>query len=679
MSGKIDGTLWHSPPGAVRGRIVQQDQFIGKQIKDFIVQERIGRGAYTMVYRAFQPTMSRDVAVKIIRVATTSSVNEDFQARFDREAKILAELEHLHILPVYDYGIVEDVAFLTMRLVRGGTLADLLEEKGRLDLNEAAHIISQVARALGHAHNRGILHRDLKPENVLLDDSMNAFLSDFGLAKRLVGDEAVNSREGMMLGSPAYMSPEQIRGDTLTVASDVYSLGVLIYHMTTGQIPFDSTGDVLQVLNRHLYELPPPMRELNPMLPVTLEDVVMKALEKRPEDRYTSIDEMMLNFNNALGSIYQERTFRESASNRADQSSPEAVQQALVANVNPTQRRLAIAAVVLTALFIVASLTYLLLMAPPPVPTVLAGQSAPAANIAPSPTIINGARRALRGGGFIAYVACNRTSEFHATRAREMADFAAAYGLELRIYDSESDPSLEIARVEEARADGARGLIPCILNEETILPSLQSAREAGIPIVLSGAGLRGQVDAIFVAGDNYALGEVPGRYAGQFIETQLNGEANVVVLDFPDLTEIVERADGMVDGMQAEAPDAVVIGRYRGATQTFGRQAIENLLADDTPFDVILSINDAGAYGAVDALAAAGIPPDAVHIFSVDAEQLARQYIDDGYYMRASLTVGREAGSRAMVDTMVNLLGGGEIPENVITEPGPLYIGEADS
>src|SRR5688572_22875672 len=208
---------------------MQVENLAGRQIDDFVVQERIGRGGMSVVYSAFQPSVNRQVALKIITVNAEAGEQDEFRRRFAQEAELVASLEHIHILPVYDYGIVNDeIAYIAMRLLRGGSLSSLIKD-GSLPVDRVADLFTQVARGVAYAHRKGVIHRDIKPSNILLDDDNNAYVTDFGLAK-LVGDTMDITRSGKIVGTPAYMAPEQLRGDVIDHRADIYSLGVVLYH-----------------------------------------------------------------------------------------------------------------------------------------------------------------------------------------------------------------------------------------------------------------------------------------------------------------------------------------------------------------------------------------------------------------------------------------------------------------
>ena len=277
------------------------DQLVGKQVDAFTVQERIGKGGMASVYRAYQPSVNRSVALKIITLDTNQGERDDFRSRFALEAQMIAALEHIHILPVYDYGIVNnEIAYIAMRLLRGGALSDLLTA-GPLEMERAADIFTQVARGLNYAHSHGVIHRDLKPSNILFDESGNAYLTDFGLAK-MVENSLHLTKTGNIVGTPAYMSPEQLRGDAIDFRSDIYSMGCILYHMLVGHPPFEaSESNMVSVIYQHLEKEPTPPSELNPAISAEVEAVIMRALRKRPEDRYNTVDVMADQLNEALG------------------------------------------------------------------------------------------------------------------------------------------------------------------------------------------------------------------------------------------------------------------------------------------------------------------------------------------------------------------------------------------
>lgn len=648
------------------------DQFLGKTVENFVVQERIGRGGMATVYRAHQPSVNRSIALKIITLDSSLGEDNEFRRRFEQEANVIASLEHIHILPIYDYGIINnEVAYIAMRLLRGGSLTDLLRV-GPLNMDRAADVFTQLARGLAYAHSKGVIHRDLKPSNILLDDTGNAYLTDFGLAK-LIENSLELTKSGNIVGTPVYMSPEQLRGESVDHRSDIYSLGVILYHMLVGHPPFESSDtNMVSVIYQHLEKNPTPPSELNPEITPGVELVVMTALQKSPADRYSSADLMADALNTALG-----RRLTSTASYPAVQpdsgSSKPTISTPRVPS-DPVKRKIPylwIGVAVVIVIVVAAALLVLTQNQPAErsMPTVLVGEEGVSGDAVPTTDEIARARAYLGQNGFVAYIACNQSSEYHATQAREMGDMAARYGLAYRVYDSDSDSYRQVTLVERARTDGARALIICPLDPALLVNPLVSAQEAGIPMVFLHAATR-SFGGVMLAGDDYLMGVEAGHAGGEMILSLLDGEADAIVLDYPDLPAIVRRADGLVDGVTEIAPRTNIIGRFVGGTRENGYASVSQLIEDGVEFSVILSINDAGSYGAIQALEEAGIEPDSVYISSVDAEALARQFIMQDYYIRASVDVGREQHSRTAIDAAVKLLAGATVPETFLVPPG---------
>jgi tetratricopeptide (TPR) repeat protein/tRNA A-37 threonylcarbamoyl transferase component Bud32 len=269
---------------------------IGTTLGQYHIVEAIGHGGMASVFKARQPTLDRDVAVKVL--LPHQAATPEFRERFIREAKAIAQLNHPNILPVIDYGQEDDLNYIVMKYVASGTLADRL--KRPIDLAATTNLIGQIAAALDHAHQRGIIHRDVKPSNVLLDDNEWVQLADFGLAKLLAGDQMLTS-SGLSMGTPAYLSPEQGQGETIDRHADIYSLGVMLYEMVTGRLPFTAETP-MGVIIKHIYELPLAPRALNPAIPEALETVMLKGLAKPIEQRYHSAGELARALQQAVAS-----------------------------------------------------------------------------------------------------------------------------------------------------------------------------------------------------------------------------------------------------------------------------------------------------------------------------------------------------------------------------------------
>lgn len=267
---------------------------IGQTVGPYRLVEKLGAGGMAEVYKAYHPRLERYVAIKFIRPELAT--DEDFKARFEQEARAVAQLSHPNIVHIYDFGEEGARYYLVMEFVAGSTLKDRLQSLANagemMPPDETLHIIRQVSRALDDAHRQGIIHRDVKPANIMLTPDGRAVLNDFGLA-RMIGATAGLTRTGATIGTPAYMSPEQIRGERAEIgpASDLYSLGVVLYEMLTGCVPF-SADTPLAVMLKHLNDPIPLPRARNPLLSEDVERVILKALAKDPTDRYQTAGDL---------------------------------------------------------------------------------------------------------------------------------------------------------------------------------------------------------------------------------------------------------------------------------------------------------------------------------------------------------------------------------------------------
>lgn len=269
---------------------------IGEKIGTYEIREAIGAGGMAAVYRAYHARLDRDVALKVIHPAYQT--DKDFLTRFEREAQIVAKLEHPNIISVYDFADHNGQPYLVMRYVEGDTLKDVMSERAPT-LSEVTRIVDTVAAALDYAHAQGVLHRDIKPSNVMMDSNGTPYLTDFGLARIVQSGESSLSA-GMMVGTPFYISPEQASGShELTERSDVYALGIMLYEMVVGQRPFDG-GSPYATIHKQIYEAPPLPSELNPEIPTEVEMVILQALEKDPMNRYASAGELAAAFRDAV-------------------------------------------------------------------------------------------------------------------------------------------------------------------------------------------------------------------------------------------------------------------------------------------------------------------------------------------------------------------------------------------
>ncbi len=290
------------------------DLFIGQTIAQYEITGKIGQGGMAKVYKAYQPSIDRYVAIKVLDQLADKDAN--FAERFKNEAKAIAALEHPHILPVYDFGQQDNLLYLVMRYVDGGTLADTLKADSRPLYPQMAQIIQDVADALDYAHLRGIIHRDVKPSNILIDQHGQVLLADFGLAKVIKNPpENRLTQAGIVVGTATYMSPEQAAGEPLDGRSDVYSLGVILFEMLAGRPPFEAES-MMAVAIKHVKEPVPTLRSINPTLPAPFEPILLKALGKYADERYQSAGELSRAFNHAWQELQIDPTSTESPVSR---------------------------------------------------------------------------------------------------------------------------------------------------------------------------------------------------------------------------------------------------------------------------------------------------------------------------------------------------------------------------
>ncbi len=253
--------------------------------ESFVLGDLLGRGGMGIVYRAREVALDRDVALKVL--AFDPVLNPDAYARFEREAKLAARLDHPHIVPIFSVGQRAGVAFYTMRMVKGGSVEQLVTPGTGLELDRALSILRDVAAALDYAHANGVVHRDIKPANILIGDSGHAMVADFGIARAFGGDSAATATATGVVGSPAYMSPEQWRGEKVDGRADQYALGVLAFELLTGKRPF-ADSSMQELLRMHLAEDPPDIVSFRGDLPSHTTDAVWHAMAKDPADRFVS-------------------------------------------------------------------------------------------------------------------------------------------------------------------------------------------------------------------------------------------------------------------------------------------------------------------------------------------------------------------------------------------------------
>ena len=243
----------------------------------------LGQGAMGVVYKARDPLIDRVVAIKTINLSLAMDEKEEYEGRFYQEAKAAGRLNHPNIVTIYDVGKSGDVAYIAMELLEGRELRDIMNEGALLPIDQVLNIVAQVAQGLAYAHEHEIVHRDVKPSNIMVIRDGHVKITDFGIAR--MASSSVRTQTGMVLGSPKYMSPEQVMGKTIDQRSDIFSLGVMLYEMLTGQAPFDGEN-VNAIMYQTLNAVPTPPNILNPAVPEMVNFIVAKALAKGMEDRY---------------------------------------------------------------------------------------------------------------------------------------------------------------------------------------------------------------------------------------------------------------------------------------------------------------------------------------------------------------------------------------------------------
>ncbi|MCQ2513748.1 MAG: Stk1 family PASTA domain-containing Ser/Thr kinase [Ruminococcus sp.] len=265
------------------------DKYIGKRLDGrYEIHELIGVGGMAKVYRCNDTVDDREVAVKILKDEYLN--NEEFIRRFKNESKAIAMLSHQNIVKVYDVSFGDMIQYIVMEYIDGITLKEYIDQQGVIDWKDTLHLVIQVLKALQHAHECGIVHRDIKPQNIMLLQDGTIKVTDFGIAR--FSDKATKTMTEQAIGSVHYIAPEQARGESTDGKSDIYSVGVMLYEMLSGKLPFDGESAVSVALMQ-LQSTPKLPREINPAIPLGLEQITMRAMEKNPDDRYTSAAEML--------------------------------------------------------------------------------------------------------------------------------------------------------------------------------------------------------------------------------------------------------------------------------------------------------------------------------------------------------------------------------------------------
>lgn len=260
------------------------------QLGRYEIVSELGQGAMGVVYKARDPLIDREVAIKTINLSLALDEREEYEARFYQEAKAAGRLSHPNIVTIYDVGRTGDIAYIAMEYLHGRELRDVLNENSKLPVSQVLDVVIQVAQGLAYAHEHEIVHRDVKPSNVMIVRDGHVKITDFGIAR--MASAAVRTQTGMVLGSPKYMSPEQVLGKLTDQRSDIFSLGVMLYEMLTGQVPFMGEN-VNAIMYQTLNAIPAPPSNANPAVPEMLNYIVAKALAKDLDARYQNATELV--------------------------------------------------------------------------------------------------------------------------------------------------------------------------------------------------------------------------------------------------------------------------------------------------------------------------------------------------------------------------------------------------
>ncbi|NLA77203.1 MAG: serine/threonine protein kinase, partial [Clostridiales bacterium] len=266
------------------------DNYVGKRLDGrYEIKDIIGVGGMAVVYKAYDNIDDRIVAVKVLKEEFLA--NEEFRRRFKNESKAIAVLSHPNIVKVYDVSFGDKLQYIVMEYIEGITLKEYIEQQKIINWKEAVHFVVQILRALQHAHDKGIVHRDIKPQNIMLLQNGNIKVTDFGIARFSRGETRTMTENA--IGSVHYISPEQARGEITDDKADIYSVGVVLYEMITGRLPFESDSAVSVAIMQVQSDAVRP-RDINDSIPIGLEQITMHAMQKNPRDRYQSAAEMLL-------------------------------------------------------------------------------------------------------------------------------------------------------------------------------------------------------------------------------------------------------------------------------------------------------------------------------------------------------------------------------------------------
>lgn len=300
----LDETMFiqgDTTPASNSGMRTRPEQWIGRRLGKYEITALLGVGGMGVVLKAHDPSIERDVAIKVL--PSELSTNETTLNRFLSEAKSAGRLNHPNTVTIYEVAHDDDIHYLVMEVVSGGSAAEYLEKSGAYDVGEATRLVSEACRGLAAAHQQGLVHRDIKPANLLLTQDGTAKVADFGLAKRAEKQSMMMTQEGHLVGTPYFMSPEQCQGLQVDARSDVYSLGATYYSLLTGKCPFQDTGSVVQVIFAHCNAGPPDPRDVRATVPAACTAIIQRAMAKKPTERYQSMDEMRVDLEAVLAAM----------------------------------------------------------------------------------------------------------------------------------------------------------------------------------------------------------------------------------------------------------------------------------------------------------------------------------------------------------------------------------------
>jgi len=633
---------------------------------DYNLEQRIGRGGMAQVFRAVHRSTGRVVALKVIHYGTSLEDLKTFKLRFAQEAKLIASLEHLHIVPIYDYGIADDgVAHIAMRLLPR-SLHDHMKTR-RLPLPDVWAIFAQIADGISYAHQRGVVHRDIKPSNILLDETDNAYVTDFGLAKLLEASLRL-TQTGVIVGAPAYAAPEQIADKPTDRRSDIYSLGVLIYHMLAGEHPFARAGvDFVRLMHMKLHDPFPILTLDNERIAHHANQVIARAVALDPAARFESVDKLKDSLRDALQIIDTPITVSDPLKTREAHAitGAGAPKRSKLPKHTGTILRVTLFTLMGCGVGILLYTRIVMYLLPLQL-TIERGEPVRAADYPGiSVDAFQTRLRLLVNGSFVAYIACSLDSEFAAIMARDIDQGLDNYNIPVRVYDPAMNAQTQASMIRTALHDGAAGFIICPLEESEIASALRAVNEHRRALLLL-APLQGDYHAVSMDSHNDALAVQAGLLAGEYIIAQGLIPGNVVLVTMQSPSGVAQRGNGMLAGLAERAPNARIAAVYDHVPNAeIDDEFTQRILDAQLSFDVVLTVHDTLAFGVIDALSDARIADDRVGIFSIGSETPAQAYIEAGRYLRASVSADRDGLASAVVNVMLRMLHDVPVPERV--------------